>query len=347
MAFRNSMSNANYSIFRNTLDSHHHFVIVPHLNPDGDAIGSALGIFHLLKCMGKSARVISPDDFPSFFNWMPGAGDVMRYHLQKEECEAAVHQAEVLIFVDFNTPGRLKDLAGAVTQSRAFRMMIDHHPDPDPIVDLCFSDTRVSSTCELTYRVIQGAGCTHFMTSQAAMCLYTGIVTDTGGLSYNSSLPETYRTVADLLAYGFDKNAVHQHVFNSNSFSRMRLLGHALSQKMTPIPGIPAAYITLEAHELSQFEFQNGDTEGFVNYPLSIAGMEVSVFLMEKDGRIKCSFRSRGSFPVNEFSARHFSGGGHRNAAGGEFMGTMQNAVTRLLHALPGFYAEWIQREVQ
>lgn len=335
------MSEDNYLLLRSIIDKHSRFVIIPHVNPDGDAMGSTLGLASVLRKFGKRAVVVSPNNYPAYLWWMDGINEVLDFESQPAECISEIEAAEVLIFLDFNAPTRLKAMYPHVADSKAVRVMIDHHPNPQESVDVLFSDTTMSSTCEYVFLVLQGCGLSEYLTKESAESLYTGIITDTGGLSYNSSRPETYYVVADLLKYGLDKAKVHEYVFNSQSFDRMQMLGYSLSQKMKPLPLQGAAYIVLSAEEQQHFNCKNGDTEGFVNYPLSIENVHISALILEKEDLIKMSFRSRGDFPVNEFSALWFGGGGHKNAAGGEFYGTLQDAVDWFETKLAEFFREW------
>ncbi len=326
---------------RKLIDDNQHFVIIPHINPDGDAIGSSLGLRSVLLSMGKIANVVSPNGFPDFLKWMCGAGTIVTFDSEQQKATELIGSAQVIFFLDFNTPSRLKEMASIVDGVDAARVMIDHHPFPENVVDIMFSDTSASSTCELVCQVIQGTGLTDYIDKDAAEALYTGIITDTGALSYNSSNPATYYVVASLLKLGIDKTKIHERIFNSNSYSRMQLLGFALSQKMVALPLQEAAYITLSVDELNRYGYQDGDSEGFVNYPLSIAGINISAFFSPKDDLIKVSLRSRGEFPVNLFSARFFGGGGHKNAAGGEFRGSLNDAVEHFKVSLSDFYQQW------
>ncbi len=335
------MSVDSYNKLSQVIDHHQQFVIIPHVNPDGDAMGSVLALMRVLKNYGKNAVVISPNSSPDYLSWMAGMEEVLCFDSMQTACLTSLDRAEVLFFLDFNTPSRLKSMSPYVALSKGVRIMIDHHPNPQEEVDILFSDTSASSTCELLYHVLQGAGMAHCFDRQVAELFYTGIITDTGALSYNSSQLQTYYVVADLLKYGIDKTKIHQAIFNSHSFSRMQLLGFALSARMKHLPSQEAAYITLSKSELSQFEAKEGDTEGFVNYPLSIDGINISALILEKEDLIKFSFRSRGNFPVNEFSAAWFNGGGHKNAAGGEFVGTMDEAIYAFETRLAQFYLNW------
>ena len=312
-------------------------VILPHHNPDGDAIGASLALFGVLKQMKKDVHVISPNGFPEFLEWMPGAHDVINYEEDKEKVNRLLGRAELLFFLDFNGLSRLKGLEGALTVFKGKKIMIDHHPDPENIADIMISEPQASATCELIYDVISLAGWKKYLDKELAECIYAGIMTDTGSLSYNSSRPEIYHIVADLVGMGVDKDKVHKLVFHSNSFSRMKLLGHALGRKMYLHENAPAAYIVLSAEELEYYDFKPGDTEGFVNYPLWIEGISISALFMEHEDKIKISLRSRGAFPVNRFSEKYFNGGGHLNAAGGEFYGPLEDAVEIFKIELPVF----------
>ncbi|MCW3805953.1 DHH family phosphoesterase [Plebeiibacterium marinum] len=315
--------------------------IVPHLNPDGDAMGSSLGLKSVLKNLGRDVEVVTPSGFPKFLSWMNGAGDVVDFEADKQAAIQRISTSDTIIFVDFNSIKRMAELGEEILKSSATKVMIDHHPYPEDIANIMISVPEASSTCELVYNVISSLGWDKYVDKEAAECFYTGIMTDTGSLSYNSSNPDTYRIVAGLLEKEIDKDKIHQLVFHSNSFYRMKLLGHVLGAKMFLMPEHEAAFLWLDKDELEQHNFQPGDTEGFVNYPLSIEGINISAFFMEKDDKIKCSFRSRGDFPVNLFSEQNFNGGGHRNAAGGESMLSMQKTIEKFKKELNTFYLNY------
>ncbi len=322
------------------VDSSKHIAIIPHHNPDGDAIGASLGLYGVLKQLGKDVHVISPNGFPEFLEWMEGANEVVSFEDNPGKVREILKSTDLMFFLDFNGLSRIKGLEAEVRGFKGKSIMIDHHPGPEEIADVMISEPLASATCELMYNVIKKAGWKKYLNKELAECIYTGIMTDTGSLSYNSSRPEIYHIVADLVEIGIDKDKVHQLVFHSNSFNRMRLLGHALGQKMYLLEGTPAAYIVLTAEELKRYEFKPGDTEGFVNYPLWIEGISVSALFMEHKDKIKVSFRSQGSFPVNQFSEKFFNGGGHVNAAGGEFYGKLDDAVDTFCKQLPLFMQE-------
>ena len=312
-------------------------IIIPHHNPDGDAIGASLAWYGVLKQLGKNVDVISPNSFPEFLEWMPDAGKVVNYDADKSKVTSLLSSADLLFFLDFNGLSRLKALQHPVKEFAGKKIMIDHHPGPDNIADIMISEPSASATCELMYDVIAQAGWKSLLNKELAECIYAGIMTDTGSLSYNSSRPEIYQIVGDLVGIGVDKDKVHKLVFHSNSFSRMKLLGHALGSKMSKLNDTPAAYIVLTDEELKRFDYKPGDSEGFVNYPLWIEGISISALFMEHPDKIKVSLRSRGTFPVNKFSERYFNGGGHVNAAGGEFLGKLEDAVETFKVKLPEF----------
>ncbi len=329
--------------FKEKINSVHNIVIIPHLNPDGDAMGSSLGLKNVLKGMNKEVQVVTPSGFPRFLSWMNGADDVLVYEEQKEAATKRISEAEILIFVDFNSLKRVGEMSGLIADFSGEKIMIDHHPYPYDIVEIMISVPESSSTCELVYNVINKVGFDQYVNEFAAECFYTGIMTDTGSLSYNSSNPDTYRVVAKLLEKGINKDKIHELVFHSNSFYRMKLLGHVLGEKMFLLPEQNAAYLWLSKDELDKYNFQQGDTEGFVNYPLGIEGINISAFFMEKDDKVKCSFRSRGDFPVNQFSELNFNGGGHRNAAGGESQLNMEDTIEKFKLEIARFYQNYLE----
>lgn len=316
-----------------------HIIIVAHQNPDGDAMGASLGLYNVLKTLHKQVTVIMPNEFPSFLAWMPGADCVLNYKAQTDIVTRYFNEADLLVMVDFNCSVRVKEMEPLLNSFSGERVMIDHHPYPDTsIANLVISDVEVSSSCELMYRIVADAGWSAAINKDAASCFYTGIMTDTGGLNHNSSRPATYHVVANLLEKNIDKDEIHKLVFHSNSINRMRLLGYCLSQKLVLVPEHGAAYITLTAQELIAYNHQPGDSEGFVNYPLGIEGINVSAFFMERDDLIKVSLRSRGDVAVNKMSETYFNGGGHHNAAGGEWKKKdMEAIVATYLTALKEF----------
>lgn len=302
-------------------------VIVSHVSPDGDAVGSSLGLRHFLLSRGKEADVIVPNAFPDFLKWMPGSQDILQYDRHKELARRLIAEADVICCLDFNAIRRIDAMGEAVLDAPGRKILIDHHLGPEGFCGVAISHPEVSSTSELVFRLIWGMGCSEGITKEGAECIYTGMMTDTGGFTYNSNNREIYFIIGELLSKGIDKDAIYRQVYNACSESRLRLMGHVLS-RMVVYPGFHAALITLAKREQRRFGYIRGDSEGFVNIPLSIKGMALSCFLREDTEKpaVKVSLRSAGSFPCNRLAAEFFGGGGHLNAAGGEFRGTVEDA---------------------
>lgn len=312
--------------------------IVAHAAPDGDAMGSSLALYHFLYSIDKEATVIYPDAFPSFLAWMHGAEKALVYDKQKEDVESVLNSVDLIICVDFNQTKRVGALKDLLEAAPAKKILFDHHPFPDaePWV-VSISYPQLSSTSELVFRFIARSGHASEINKYCAEAIYTGMMTDTGGFTFNSNNTEVYYIIAELIRKGIDKDEIYRRVFNTYTADRMRLMGYLLSNKMKVYPEHKTALITLTAEEQKQFNFQKGDSEGFVNMPLSIDGVIFSVFLKEDPDKVKVSLRSQGAFPANEFSAKHFNGGGHLNAAGGECYRSMEEAVAIFENALPTY----------
>ena len=325
------------SQFKNILSRIEKVVIVPHVNPDGDAIGSCLAFWHVLNKLGKKATVVIPNEFPDFLQWMEGADEVVDFEKSKADAFNRILEADALFMLDFNDFERSEGLADALKQFKGKTVMIDHHPNPVAPCDLCISYPEVSSTCELLFRLLDRAELLDFLDKNAADAIFAGMMTDTGNFSYNASDPETYRIIAQLLEKGIDKDVIHSNVFHTFSEDRWRLIGHSLKDKMVILHDYQTGYISLSKKELDQFNFQPGDTEGLVNYPLMVKGIVFCVLFMEKDDQIKVSLRSKGNFSVNDFARLHFSGGGHNNAAGGHTELTLAEAVAKFEGLLPQY----------
>lgn len=292
--------------------------LLMHYNPDGDAIGATLASYLLLKKLNKNVEIISPNHFPGFLAWLPGSTDIVIGEDDKEKATRIILESDLIIMHDFNALNRLKVLEETVRVSKAKKILIDHHPNPENIADHTISDTSVSSAAELVYHFYIACEWGDMFDKQISECVYTGIMTDTGCFSFNSSNPDTFKTVAALLENGIQTDKVYEKVYHNYSVSRMRLMGHVLRNNMHIIERYHTAYIRITREDLQEYNFQPGDTEGFVNLPLSISGVRFSVLFVEKDDHIKISLRSTGDFPANEFSGLYFNGGGHLNAAGGE-----------------------------
>jgi bifunctional oligoribonuclease and PAP phosphatase NrnA len=311
-----------------------------HINPDGDALGSALGLSKLLSNKGHECLVISPNDFPDFLRWMPGAPEICLLSESFPRAEEFMKNAELIFVVDCNELKRIIRLQEDYNASKAYKILIDHHPGPDLYVDCMLSDTSVSSTAELIYRFMIETGLQNHADQDVATCLLTGIMTDTGCFSHNSSSRKTYETVAALLDYGIDKDEIYNRIYNNYSEKRMHLLGFSLYEKMEVLDKYHTAIISLTLEELNKFNFQVGDTEGFVNYPLSIKGICFSVLFVENGNKIRVSLRSKGSFAVNEIARKYFSGGGHANASGGDSYESMEETISRFKAIIPEYQEE-------
>ena len=313
-------------------------LLLTHVDPDGDAIGSLLALYHYFRLREFHVTAITPNDFPGFLQWLPGSEAIIRFTKKKKTASELIDKAGVIFNLDFNDLERLGRMDNVVRKAKAYKILIDHHPDNQSFNDLEITDTSVSSTAELIFQVLNKMETKPFLTKEMAECLYTGILTDTGCFSYNSSHADTFRTVAELLETKIDKDRVFNLVYNNFSETRMKLLGFSLNEKMTVLPQYNTAYISLTIDEMKRYNFSVGDSEGFVNYPLSIKGICFSALFLERKDHVKISFRSKGNFPVNRFSEKHFNGGGHINAAGGESFESL-NATLRKFHSLVEEYA--------
>ena len=302
-------------------------VIVSHVSPDGDAIGSSLGLAQFLDSQGKTVNVIVPNAFPDFLKWMPGSKDILLYDRYKEFADKLINEADIICCLDFNSLKRIEEMADSVATSPARKILIDHHLYPEDFCRIVISHPEISSTSELVFRLICRMGYFSDISREGAECIYTGMMTDTGGFTYNSNNREIYFIISELLSKGIDKDDIYRKVYNTYSESRLRLMGYVLSN-MKVYREYNSALISLTKEEQGKFDYIKGDSEGFVNIPLSIKNVRFSCFLREDTERriIKISLRSVGTFPCNKLAAEFFNGGGHLNASGGEFTGTMAEA---------------------
>ncbi|HRW20891.1 MAG TPA: bifunctional oligoribonuclease/PAP phosphatase NrnA [Bacteroidales bacterium] len=322
---------------KEAFDNAKNIIVIPHSYPDGDAIGSALGIYLTLKATNKKVSLISPNGFPDFLKCLPHCDEIILANKTKSNIDDLFNKADLIICVDFNMANRMENLENYVKQSKALKILIDHHPEPENFCDYIYQTTQASSAAELVFDVIEKTGYKKYMNTEIATNIYAGIMTDTGCFSYSSSNPNTFRVASELMKYGVNADIVYDSIYNNFSFDRMRLLGLSLNEKMTYLPEYKTAYITLSAKELKNYSFKAGDTEGFVNYPLSIKGVIFSAIFIEKANNIKISFRSKGSFPVNKFAIKHFNGGGHVNAAGGESYENLNDCVNKFIALLKNY----------
>ncbi len=310
-----------------SVDRSEKIVITTHLSPDGDALGASLALFHYLKAKRKKVRIIVPNSFPYFLKWMEGANEVEVYEYNPAAGQHILRSADLIFALDYNISKRVGDMAPFLENSQAKKILIDHHPFPGDNFDIIVSHPEISSTSELIFRLLFQAGKYDEITQAGAECIYCGMMTDTGGFTYNSSDPEIFEIISMLLRKKIDKDTIYSRVFHNFTENRFRLLGFTLSQRMEIYPELHAALLYLSKDDQGQFRINKGDTEGFVNYPLSIKNIIFSTFIREEEGLVKLSFRSQNSFPCNEFAAEFFNGGGHLNASGGEHIGSLEEAL--------------------
>ncbi len=313
-------------------------LITAHSNPDGDAIGSSLALFHFLTDLKYQVHVAVPNDYPSFLSWMPGIDQITVYkHHEKKVIKLAV-EADIIFCLDFNGLKRVEKMQTIFEKSKADRILIDHHPQPEvSSFKYLISITKTSSTSEIVYGFITKMAGKSGLSKMIADCLYVGIATDTGSFSYSCNYPETFMVVAELVRQGIDTERIHRLVYDTYSESRMRLLGFSLFERMKVLPQYGTAYIALSKEDLHRFNFQIGDNEGLVNYALSIDGISLAVLFTEKDSFIRMSLRSKGKFSVNDFVRKHFEGGGHKNAAGGNSYLSLEETLAKFEQLLPDY----------
>lgn len=306
-----------------------HVAITCHVSPDGDAIGSTLALWHVLTAMGKNASVITPDQSPKSLSFLAGVDRIIAATCNPEAARRKFKKADLIFCLDFNSLSRVDRMADLLKNSTGKKVLIDHHLDPEAFADLTISRPQMSSACLLLYRVLMQLGYDNYIDKNAAECIYTGMMTDTGNFTYNSSDPDIYLVIAQLIKKGIDKDAIYTIVCNTKNESCLRINGYSLSQKMLLYPQHHAALIVLSREEMNSYNYQKGDTEGLVNMPLSIPGIIYSAFIRDdndNEGRINVSMRSKGDFPVNKVCESHYNGGGHKNAAGGEYYGNIAEA---------------------
>lgn len=316
-------------------------VIITHIRPDADALGSSLGLAGYLKKKGHIPTVITPSDYADFLTWMPGNEEVVIFQKDKPSvCQHIINEAEIIFCLDFSSLKRINELGEMVEKSSAQKVLIDHHLEPEPFADFELWDQNSASTAGLVFRLIRDLGDEDLIDADIADCLYAGLMTDTGGFRHPNTTYEVFATAAALVRYGADPSLVSKLIYDNNTLERLRLMGYVLSEKLQVLPEYRTAYIALSADDLKRFSSQTGDTEGFVNYGLSIKGIRFSVLISEKGENVKLSFRSLGQFSVNDFARKHFDGGGHRNAAGGQTTLTLEQTLKKFLDLLPQYQDE-------
>lgn len=315
-------------------------IIIPHISPDGDAAGSCSALSQVMQKNGIEWHILTCDYIPEYLRFLKNIASAISYQDKPEVCKQLIAEADLIFMLDHNTVKREGDLEQWVVASQADRVIIDHHPDPDQ-QQYVISDTCVSSTCELLYIVIMKIWGKEVMSPDIANSLYTGINTDTGGLSHNSSRPQTYRIVADLLELGLDKAYIHERIYQMNNLSRLRLIGNTLLNKLQVSSRYPVAIMPITREELDRYNYKDGDLEGLVNIPLSVHNVCVSIQITERKEKVKLSFRSKGNIPVNEWAKTWFKGGGHLNAAGGQMELPLEEVVKKVWETTPLFFVQF------
>lgn len=315
-------------------------IVTCHRSPDGDAVGSCLGWAEFLRSEGKDPIVIVPDQYPDFLQWLPNSEKIVRYDKHKDKCDMLFKIADLVFCLDFNTASRTEEMAAALLGTEADRVLIDHHLSPDVPAVLTISHPEASSTCELVFRIVWQMGAFEKQTKHFAIPVYCGMMTDTGGFTFNSNRPEIFFIISELLTKRIDKDRIYRNVYHNYSESRIRLMGYVMYQKLVYMANYHTAYYTLTREEQRRFNFIKGDAEGLVNIPQQIKGLRLSISLREdteKNNTVWVSLRSVDDFPCNEMAEQFFNGGGHLNASGGRIMGTMQDAEQQVRKALEAF----------
>lgn len=331
----------NLAEFRQLLAQPKNAVIVTHFKPDADALGSSLGLSAYLKLKGHRVTVIAPSDYPDFLSWMPGNSEVFvndKNVPQKVATSAdLIAKADVIFCLDFSSLNRIDVLEKPVRESAAVKVLIDHHLEPENFAQFDLWNVKSASTAGLIFELIEVLGDKHLINADMANCLYAGLMTDTGGFRHNNTRQQEFQIASELVKAGANPHEVAKSIYDTNSLERLRLTGYVLSEKLKVLPEFNAAYITLTSKELREFGSQTGDTEGLVNYGLSIKNIKLSVLIYDRGDEVKLSFRSLGLFSVNELARKHFEGGGHRNAAGGNSKQSLEKTIEKFLAILPEY----------
>ena len=336
----NKLSDQEAAILRETIAASHRIVICAHKSPDGDAIGSSLGWAGYLRSLGKSPKICVPDMVPDAISWLPGSADILRYDKRPGEVEKAFDEADLVFCLDFSSVGRLDEMDHVLAGCRAQRIVIDHHLAPNLEAKLMISHPHLSSASELVFRVIWQLGGFPTLDKTWATCVYCGMMTDTGGFTYNSTNPDIYYIICQLLTKGIDKDKIYRNVFNNSRVSAIRLRGYLMSKKLQVVESLHASYYAITRKELKQYDFIKGDLEGLVNEPLRIKGHKLSISLREDtdvDNQVLVSLRSVDDFPCNKMAEQFFNGGGHLNASGGKLRCSIQEAEQVAQRAILAF----------
>lgn len=328
------MLNGTIEVLKDGLSKPRKIVITTHQKPDGDAMGSSLGLYNYLVEKKHNVTVVTPTDYPTFLNWLPGNDLVISAEQKKVAAEKAIGEADIIFCLDFNALSRIVPIDGFVGDSLAYKVLIDHHLEPDDFPDLMFWNTKASSTCELIFDFLHLLEDNPLISIDTATCLYTGLLTDTGNFSNGATTPKAMRLAADLIEKGANFMDIQEKMNNNNLESKLRFLGNSLLNKMVILPELEFGYIYVNKEDSRKFNLQSGDTEGLVNFPLSVKGIRIAALIKEDASMIKLSFRSKGEINVNEFARQHFNGGGHKNAAGGRSNESIDKTIHRIVDLL-------------
>ena len=306
-----------------------------HQKPDADAMGSSLGLYHFLNQFGHAVTVISPTNWADWLKWMKGCEKVIDYELNPEKANSILDDTDWIFCLDFNTLSRTRKMAGRLNDFTGIKVLIDHHQQPQS-ESFAYgkSDTSKSSTCEMVFDFIVDAGHANKINRDIAECLYAGVMADTGSFRFSSATASVHRMVADLKDIGFDHSKIHENLFDNFLENRLRFTGYALQSRMDIYYEYNTALISVPWKDLVKYQIKTGDTEGLVNYPLTIQGIKLAALIIDRDEEIKCSFRSKGNFDVNVFARTYFDGGGHSNASGGRSSDTLDQTVQRFIKAM-------------
>ncbi|HYG19588.1 MAG TPA: bifunctional oligoribonuclease/PAP phosphatase NrnA [Ohtaekwangia sp.] len=330
--------------FRQLLSEPRKVSILTHFKPDADALGSSLGLARYLSKGGHQVTVITPSDYPEFLQWMAGNDKVLVFQKERpQNAQRIIAESEVIFCLDFSSLNRINELGEMVRQSGAKKVLIDHHLEPEQFADFEQWDTTAASTAELVYRLIDELGDKHVIDAELADCLYAGIMTDTGGFRHANTTGQVFQIAAELVSAGANPYRVSKMIYDTNSLERLRLMGYVLSEKLQILPAYRTAYITLSSEDLKKFGSQTGDTEGLVNYGLSVKGVVLSVLISDRKENVKLSFRSLGDFSVNDLARKYFQGGGHKNAAGGQTNLSLEQTLQKFLDLLPQYKEELLK----
>ncbi|HEX8548145.1 MAG TPA: bifunctional oligoribonuclease/PAP phosphatase NrnA [Cytophagaceae bacterium] len=334
----------NFEVLEELLSSPKKIIITTHHKPDADALGSSLALSQYFGKKGHEVQVITPTDYPSFLNWMNGNDGVIIFDAKKEDYFQNLLDSSDLIFcLDFNSLNRINELGILVRNSPTKKVLIDHHLEPENFADFTYSDTTAAATAVLIYHFIVKNGDSDLIDKCIGECLYAGIMTDTGSFRHSSTNREVHLIIADLMMHNVDTSRIHQLIYDNNSEIKLRFLGYALSKKLVILKELHTAYIAISADELKTFESQTGDTEGLVNFALSVDGIVMAAVLIERSDAVKISFRSKGNFNVNQFARQNFEGGGHQNASGGKSDLNLEQTVQKFIALLPNYKEQLLQ----